>query len=112
MVKPIRPDQVKNVEFFPDFVLEAFNELIQQNFNGSRSIFDQNDAIEMILSKTRLQRKIDDQPELTRATIFKNGWLDIENVYRKEGWKVEFDKPGYNESYIGFWTFTSPSNGE
>lgn len=28
-----------------------------------------------------------------------HGWLDLEDIYRDEGWTVEYDSPGYNETY-------------
>lgn len=44
-------------------------------------------------------------PNVKRQEIFDNGWLDIETVYEDSGWSVEYDKPGYNESYEASWTF-------
>ena len=32
-------------------------------------------------------------------------WLDFEPLYRKTGWRVNFDKPAYNESYDAFYRF-------
>ena len=37
--------------------------------------------------------------------VFKNKWLDVEEVYRKAGWKVEYDKPGYCEDYEAYFVF-------
>jgi hypothetical protein len=37
--------------------------------------------------------------------MFNKHWFDIEDIYRKAGWAVEFDKPGYNESYESFFVF-------
>ena len=31
--------------------------------------------------------------------ICEEGWLDVEDVYRKAGWEVIYDAPGYNESF-------------
>jgi hypothetical protein len=38
--------------------------------------------------------------------IYANRWMDVEPVYRKAGWKVDYDRPGYNESYEAHYTFT------
>lgn len=38
-----------------------------------------------------------DSGMLTKDEIFDNHWLDIEDIYREQGWKVKYDKPGYNE---------------
>ena len=42
---------------------------------------------------------------LNRNEIFNKGWLNIEEVYRSAGWKVNYDKPAYNESYDAYFTF-------
>jgi len=42
---------------------------------------------------------------LNRAEIFDKGWLNVEEVYRAAGWAVEYDKPGFNESYSATFTF-------
>lgn len=44
---------------------------------------------------------------LSRQEIFDNRLLDVEDVFRSQGWKVEYDKPGYNESYPATFTFRS-----
>jgi hypothetical protein len=89
-VRPIRPEDVANekVKIFPDEVFLAFNELITQNFSSGYATILQDDIVNRMVSKG-----------LNRSDIYKNGWLDVEDVYRKAGWKVEYDKPGYNESY-------------
>jgi hypothetical protein len=37
--------------------------------------------------------------DITVQTIWENKWLDVEDEYRKNGWEVEYDKPGLGESY-------------
>ena len=41
-----------------------------------------------------------------RQELFDNHYLDIEPAYRNAGWKVEFDKPGYNETYDSYFVFS------
>ncbi len=36
-------------------------------------------------------------------------WLNVEELYRAQGWTVTYDKPGYNESYPATFTF-APGN--
>jgi len=43
---------------------------------------------------------------ISSAKIFENGWLDVEPIYREVGWNVEYDKPGYNETYEASFKFT------
>jgi hypothetical protein len=43
---------------------------------------------------------------LTRQGMYDKGWMDVEDVYQKAGWEVEFDKPGYNEDYEANFKFS------
>ena len=100
-VKPVSPDEVtkRKAETLPAEVIEAFNELIVQKCANGHGTIKQGDAVALILSKMA-------DREITRADIFKNGWLDVEKVYRAAGWDVVYDKPGYNESYEPTFEFT------
>ena len=80
----------------PEFVFDAFNKLIAADFSGSVATVKQNAVIEQILAS---------QIDIDRQTIFSNRWLDIEDVYEQAGWKVVYDKPGYNETYEAYWMF-------
>lgn len=93
MVKPITPEEVvsKKEEILPDFVFESFNYLIAQNWKGGSSSFKQDDVVNLIREKM--------------SGDFDIRWLDVEPVYRRAGWKVEYDKPGYCESYSATFTF-------
>lgn len=37
--------------------------------------------------------------------LIKEKWLDIEDHYRKAGWKVTYDKPAYCENYDAYFKF-------
>lgn len=97
-VKPIKPGEVaaKKQKDFPDAVFEAFNELIAENFGGGSARFTQEKAEKLMVAKG-----------LGRSDIYKKGWMDIEDVYEKAGWKVDYDRPGYNESYAATFTFSA-----
>lgn len=97
-VKPITPSEVagQKRESFPDEVFEAFNEIIAANCVNGRSNFTQDAVVKLMVSKG-----------LKSAEIFDKHWLDVEEVYREAGWKVEYDKPGYNEDYSSNFTFTA-----
>lgn len=95
-VQPIKPSEVirgkeKNL---PDAVLEAFNELIAQNFSGRSATIKQDDVVALMVEKG-----------LTPREIFDKHYLDVEDIYRAVGWVVEYDKPGYNESYHAYFVF-------
>lgn len=100
MVKPISPSEVidKKKETIPNEVIEAFNELIAENFDGHSSHVEQNEVISLIVNKLSIAREY----------IFKKHWLDVEDIFREAGWEVEYDKPGYNESYSAYFIFTKP----
>jgi hypothetical protein len=99
-IQPITPDQVHEVrkKTIPSFVLQAFNELIVENMqaNGISKVY-QEDAICRML---KIEKEIVDSNQ-----IFNMGWLNIECIYQDAGWKVEYDKPAYNETYRAFFTF-------
>jgi hypothetical protein len=97
-VKPITPKEVVKEKLLsiPDEVIEAFNELIAKNWDGYRAGMKQDDIVALIKQKMSLKK--DD-------TIFERHWLDVEDIYRKVGWIVEYDKPAYNESYDATFEF-------
>lgn len=80
----------------PEEVFTAFNELIQRDFDGREAVVKIGEVRNLIKSQLLAANK-----EL------KDWMLNVEDAYRKTGkWRVERDKPGYNESYEGFYTFT------
>lgn len=99
-VKPITPNEVLNVrqESIPDAVIEAFNELITENWSSQfrGAVVLQDDAVKRIVKKLKIKRE----------AVFDNGYLDVEPIFENAGWVVEFDKPGYNESYEANFTFS------
>lgn len=96
-MKPIKPNEVAEakVNSIPDEVFEAFNELITENFSNGRAVVQQEDVAKRI--RVKMGRKADG--------MFDKGWLDVEGVYEKAGWRVTYDKPGYNEDYEANFTF-------
>jgi hypothetical protein len=103
MLKPIRPDNlVKLIEDrMPDEVIQAFNTLIAKEWDGTDAEMTQNEVVREILSNFRRS----DKP-MSIEMIFDLGYLNIEDLYRNAGWKVKYDKPGFNEDYKATFTFT------
>lgn len=95
-IRPIKPEEIilKKQKNFPDEVITSFNELIAQKWNGKWATISQEEVMVLMVEKG-----------LERNEIFDKGWLDIEDIYRSAGWNVEYDKPGYNESYPATFTF-------
>ena len=102
-VKPVSPNEVVQGGF-PDFVLESFNLLIAQNFCGSSAKVEQEQVIDRILALANWGSGFN----VNRKEIFDNGWLNIEEIYRKEGWQVEYFKPCYRggDNFKAYFKFT------
>ena len=98
MIEPIKPSEI--TQRLPEWVIKGANDCIQEHWRELKkeSHFTQDELIDFILVYA---------PEgVTRQTLFNNGWLDIEPIYRKIGWTVVYDKPGYCESYDANFTFS------
>jgi hypothetical protein len=97
MSEPISPDDVvKEKELaIPEDVFRVVNELIVENWHGSSASFCQDEIVKRL-------KAIEGFPA---HDIFNKGWLDFEPVYRRRGWIVEYDKPGYNETYPATFEF-------
>ena len=97
-MKPLKPSEVveKKLEKLPDEVIDAFNEMIALHWNGSYSKFKQEDVVNLILKKM----------DMERGDIFDSHYLDVEDIYRSEGWNVEYDKPAYYETYSATFEFS------
>lgn len=95
---PITPSEAKGLykgRPIPEAVFESFNELLSKK--GSNYItIKQNDVVNLMVAKG-----------LDKNEIFEKNYLDIEDYYRAMGWKVEYDRPGYNETYEAYFTFTA-----
>ena len=100
MGKPITPTEArtKQVESIPDFIIEIFNTKIVQNLDSNnRSTITQKEIMTAIMNHSEC--------DFIRQKVFDRGWLDIEPLYRTQGWNVTFDKPAYCETYEASWTF-------
>lgn len=99
-VHPIKPEDVavEKQRTIPDEVFSSFNELIAQKWDGHSATIKQDDVVALIVKKGLSKKEISDK-----------GWLDVEDAYRSFGWYVEYDKPGYNESYPATFTFKRKS---
>jgi hypothetical protein len=102
--KPITPAEVtaKKQELLPDEVIDSFNELIAKNWDGHSATIKQDKVADLIATKLNMPKD----------KVFANHWLDVEDIYRKAGWKVYYDKPGYNESYEATFKFSRKEKGQ
>lgn len=104
-MKPITPSEATKNKEIPPFVIECFNALIKKEFNGSSARVMQEDVVRSILAHPAT-KEILKITRSRRGEIFDRGWLDVESVYHKVGWKVVYDKPAFNEDYEPFFVFT------
>ena len=100
MVNILKPEDISDSkeEYIPDVVFDVVNALITQEWNGRSACIKQKDIIE----------KIGQISDLTKDIIYKKNYLDIENVYRKNGWEVEYESPAWGESFDAYFEFTKP----
>ncbi len=94
MVEPVTFEQVHQAWLdreIPDYVIEAFNQQLMENYakNRAQTIYiDQDNVVTRILGVAHNTYGI----SITREQVFNQHMLDIENVYRKYGWKVQHFK--------------------
>lgn len=94
MTAPISPDDLRRP--IPDAVIAAFNQQIQERFNGSSAMVYQDAIVNMAIELSNRT--------ITREDIFKYRWLDIEGIFQQTGWRVEYTKD-VDGSY---WVFSCP----
>lgn len=101
-IKPVRPQEVLDLkkQQIPDAVIEAFNELIANDFKSDSSTVMQKDVVKLLKVKG-----------INVNEAFDKGWLDVEGIYIKAGWNVRYDKPAYNESYEPYFVFSRKRKG-
>jgi hypothetical protein len=102
MIKPIKPISPTEVEDkpIPDEVIAAFNALILKNYIGKEARVEQEEALKLAVKNFKASGK-----KITEDKIFDNKWMDVEDLFRKEGWRVTYDKPAYNETYEAYFIF-------
>lgn len=100
MKEPISPEQAAELKptVVPPAVYEAFNHFLILRSDGDRTI---------TITQPEVVARIEAQlPNLDYS------WLNVEDTYRKLGWTVEYDRPGFNETYDAFWTFSPKRKGK
>ena len=104
-VKPITPQEVEEARKndIPSFVIEAVNKLLKKKWDGQKAIIAQDEIISEMKPSYVLGLE---NGVRFRAKVFSNHWLDFEEIYEESGWKVEYNKPSYDESYGAYFKFT------
>lgn len=101
MTNPIRPSEVVShkATVIPDKVIEIFNRLIAFNFSSGSARIKQSDIVSALFNAG-----------FAKEHIFADKLLDVEDIYRAAGWRVEYDKPGFNEPGDAVFIFSVPSS--
>lgn len=97
MIKPISPKEAIKKKVFPDEVIAAFNKMILENLKKDRSVVKVDEVVNEIVSTSNFKRN----------ELFDKGYLDIEALYRKEGWSVEYNSPDRDENFDSYFVFES-----
>ena len=102
-MKPVKPKDIIKLKkvVIPESIIECVNEMIAEQWDGSKAIIRQGDLLEKVLDTV-----LDRYKEKFRKEIFEKHWFDFEPLFRKAGWQVSFDKPGYNEDYGAYFVFS------
>lgn len=100
---PLSPDEaVETVRLsIPGDVYAVFNDQININLENGKAVVYQRDVVEEL-----------EDMGYSREEIYGNRWLDVEESYRKVGWHVIYEKPGYCETGPSLFTFYHPSQVE
>ena len=96
--QPIKRSEISvaKTSLIPDSIINAVNELIKKYWSGSQASFKQDELLALVLST---------DSTLTKEKIFEEHLFDFEQVFRAEGWKVIYNKPGWDETYEPYFTF-------
>ena len=100
-IKPITIDEVEKqfVEAIPDIIIKVVNNLIVKHWEplNHKAVIKQDEILDeiIVLDET-----------LTHSKVFNNHWLDIEPIYREIGWKVDYNKPPYYETWDAYFEFS------
>lgn len=102
-MKPVSPEEAafQHKNSFPGEVIYAINSLISENYNGKPFTLNQDEIVARIIQVFSERGQM-----VSRSAVFVNNMLDFEPLYEDNGWKIEYDKPAYCESYPASFKFT------
>lgn len=98
-ISPITPEEARNEakSNIPEFVINGINNAIKNHYRKSGFTIKEKEILAEIMKVA---------PEnITSVDIFKNHWMDFEDLYKNFGWNISYDRPGYRESYDAIFEF-------
>ena len=105
MIHLITPEEAEKARksSIPDYVFQAFNELLAENFYDVGTIIYQHEALKRIINL--YPSIIENDKDSIVNSLFVNHWLDVEKFYERAGWEVTFYKPAYYEDFDPYYKF-------
>jgi len=100
---PIKPSEIvaARKKCIPKTVFNVIDKLIVTHWNGFSAVVKQEEIIDLLVKRTKKSAQY----------YFDNNFLDIEDIYREQGWDVIYDRPRYFESYGATFTFVKKDVG-
>jgi len=74
--------------------------LIIENLNNGYASFKQEEVIKRYFKIKKIKNT-----NPARAKLYNTNQFDFEYVFKEVGWIVDYDKPGFNETYDAFFIF-------
>ena len=111
MIHLITPEEAEKAKIssIPDYVFQAFNELLAENFVGNvGTIIYQHEVLKRIINI--YPHIIENDKDNIVNSLFVNHWLDVEKIYEEAGWEVTFHKPAYYEDFDPYYNFIPKKN--
>lgn len=97
-MKPLSPKEVIENKQFDSRIIEVVNSfLIKRYVKGSSC------TIKLKEIENELRSKYED---ININELYENKQFDFEDEFRKVGWAVVYDNPGWNETYDSFFRFS------
>jgi len=103
IINPIKPEEIlkEKAKTIPDAMIQAVNELLATNWNGSESRIRRDELFEKYF---KITGEANDRH--AHETLYHFHWLDFEPVFREAGWNVKYYHPSYgDEDYEPFYLF-------
>ena len=102
MVEPISFKDIEDKFFetqIPDVVVNAINSLIIEHY-------EPNNKESRVKQEEILNKICNEETGYSHQYVFDHHFLDIEKLYSKYGWKVEYEAPSFGEtSFKAYFVF-------
>lgn len=96
-MNPISPnDDRLSTNRIPDTIIDVFNQLIIEKWNGKQAFITQDTVVHRIMKV---------EPCFDRQDIFDKGWMDVEPIFKEVGWKVEYNKQCIGDNFKSHYIF-------